>query len=255
MNNKKILIIASNYGLWAEELQAPWDALKKAHFELTLATKTGKTPLPMKISMDPEMIDPKQNYRVNPPEVVKRVYEILNQGEWDHAIKISDADMDDYDSLVMVGGPGSPLDLTGNPFLHALLLKAYQSKKIIGGLCYTIAALALTRDPSNNNKSIIWGKKVCAHPHAWDFDTDLSYDLVNTSGENKGTDLITPGFVFPLQYMVTGAVGETGEVLADEMANREKPCVSYDFPFVTGLSVESSIEYGNLLVKALNEKK
>jgi hypothetical protein len=24
----KILVIASNYGLWAEELQAPWDALK-----------------------------------------------------------------------------------------------------------------------------------------------------------------------------------------------------------------------------------
>lgn len=79
MTKKKIIVVASNYGLWAEELQAPWDALKKAGFELTLATKFGKTPLPIKVSMDADMIDPKQNYKVNPPEVVNRVNEILKK--------------------------------------------------------------------------------------------------------------------------------------------------------------------------------
>ena len=29
---KKVLIIATNYGSWGEELQAPWDACKKAGF-------------------------------------------------------------------------------------------------------------------------------------------------------------------------------------------------------------------------------
>ncbi|MBQ6976269.1 MAG: DJ-1/PfpI family protein, partial [Selenomonadaceae bacterium] len=37
----KVLIIATNYGSWAEELQAPWDACKKAGFEVTLATPQG----------------------------------------------------------------------------------------------------------------------------------------------------------------------------------------------------------------------
>ena len=37
----KILVIASNYGVWAEELQAPWDALNRAGHRLTLATYLG----------------------------------------------------------------------------------------------------------------------------------------------------------------------------------------------------------------------
>jgi putative intracellular protease/amidase len=250
---KKILILASNLGLWAEELQAPWDALSKAGFELTLATKSGKKPLPMKISMDPDMIDPKQNYNVNPLEVVDRVNELLENGEWDKAIKIEDADMEDYDAIVMVGGPGSPLDLTGNPFVHSLLLNAYKADKLIGGLCYTLAALALTRDPDNNHKSIIYGKNVVAHPHSWDFDMDFNYDLVNTTPDNKGTDLVTPGFVFPLQYMIEDAVGPNGTVLSDDTASRVKPCTAFDYPFVTALSVESSIAYGDLLVEQLSK--
>jgi putative intracellular protease/amidase len=103
----KILIIASNYGLWAEELQAPWDALKQAGHELTLATFLGKTPLPFKLSMDPEFIDPMLNIPMNPPELLTRVNEILDNGEWANTIKISDAKMADYDYLVLVGGPGA----------------------------------------------------------------------------------------------------------------------------------------------------
>lgn len=250
--SKKIICIASNYGLWAEELQAPWDALNKANYKVTLATKFGKTPLPMKISMDANMIDPKQNYKVNPPEVVNRVNEILESGEWNNPLKIEDIQMDDFDAIVLVGGPGSPLDITGNPFVHKLLLQAYQSNKIIGAICYTMAALANTRNPLTN-KSIIWGKKVCAHPHAWDFDSDLSYDLVQTTPQNNGTNLITQGFLFPLQYFIEDAVGSQGTVFAPENANRINSCVSFDFPFVTALSVESSVAYGNLLVEVLSK--
>jgi putative intracellular protease/amidase len=50
----KVLVIASNYGVWAEELQGPWDALRQAGHDLTLATYLGKTPLPGAISMDPD---------------------------------------------------------------------------------------------------------------------------------------------------------------------------------------------------------
>lgn len=248
---KKVLVIASNYGLWAEELQAPWDALKNAGHDLTLATYNGVTPLPIKVSVDTEMIDPKQNYKVNPPEVVDRVTQILADGDWNDAIKTSDAKMEDYDALVIVGGPGAPLDITGNPFVHNLLLDAFRNDKLIGAICYAVGALVFSRDDKNDNKSIIHGKTITAHPHAWDFDFDFQYDLVNASESNPGTDIKTPGFVYPLQYITEDAVGAEGKVISDAMANREKPCIAYDKPFVTGLSVESSIAFGRKLVEVL----
>lgn len=249
--SKKVLFLASNYGLWAEELEAPWNALKNAGFQNTLATFTGKTPLPLEISLDPSFIDPLQNYQVNPEDVVARTKIILENGEWDSPIKTSEAKMEDYDALVIVGGPGAAFDIAGNCFVHDLVLGAYKSKKIIGALCYAVAALAFTRDPDNDYKSVIRDKRVTAHPHSWDFDSNMGYSLVNTKEDNKGTDIITCGFAFPLQYMVEDAVGSREKVNTDEQANRANPCVEYDFPFVTALSVESSIAFGQKLVSVL----
>lgn len=250
---KKVLMLATNYGLWAEELQAPWDALRNAGgIEVTLATRMGKTPLPFFLSMDPDFVDPLQNYKVNPADVVNRVNEILDTGEWDNPIKIEDADMDDYDALVIVGGVGASLDLNGNKKVHNLVYKAYKSGKIIGGLCYAVGAFVWTRDPENGNKSVLYGKKVTAHPASWDFDVDMPYTLVRATPDNKGTDLVTSGFVYPLQVIVEDAVGPDGEVFSDPTTNREKPLVVYDHPFVTGLSVESSIPFGRKLVEVLS---
>jgi len=251
--SSKVLILASNVGLWAEELQAPWDALKKAGFEVILATKQGKTPLPITVSMDPDFIDPMQNYPMNPPEVVNRVKDILVSGEWDNPIKLDDADMNNYDALVVVGGPGAALDLTGNPKVHDLLLTAYKSNKIIGALCYGVGALVFSRDPDNGNKSIIYGRNVVAHPHAWDFSMDMDYPLYGATADNHGTDLVTAGFVFPLQHITEDAVGPNGSVLADSTANRGKPCLIYERPFLTALSVESSIAFGDKLVEILSK--
>ena len=248
---KRVLFIASNYGLWAEELEAPWNALAAAGFENVLATYKGMTPLPIAVSMDPEFIDPLQHYPVNPQPVVDRVNQLLETGAWDTPLKVSEAKMSDYDALVMVGGPGAPLDVTGNLSVHRLVLDAYKSGKTIGAICYAVAALALTRDPDNGNRSVIYGKRVTAHPVEWDFDFDVPYPLVRETPQNKGSDIVTPGFVFPLQRMVEDAVGDASKVLADPTTNRDKPLVAYDPPFVTGLSVESAIAFGRKLVEVL----
>lgn len=248
---KRILVVASNYGLWAEELQAPWDALKAAGHELQLATFRGVTPLPSVMSLDPDFIDPQQGVAMNPQSVIDRVNEILDTGEWDNTIRTADAKMDEYDALVMVGGAGSALDIVGNMDVHRLVLQAYQGNKTIGALCYAVGALAFTRDPNNENKSVIRGKRVAAHPHAWDFTGDLAYDLVRTTPANPGTTIITNGFVFPLQYLVQDAVGSSDLVSSDPKTSRERPCVVHDAPFVTALSVESSAAYGKKLVEVL----
>jgi putative intracellular protease/amidase len=247
----KILMIASNYGLWAEELEAPWDALKQAGHDLTLATYRGRTPLPGILSMDPDFVDPQQHIHMDTPELITRINEILDTGEWGSPIKTEDARMDDYDALVIVGGHGCALDIAGNGLVHSLVLQAYRTGKTIGALCYAVAALAFTRDPDNGYKSVIYGKSVTAHPHAWDFTGPLGYDLVRATPENPSLNLVTSGFVFPLQYMVEDAVGPDGVVHSDPTTSRENPSVVWDAPFVTALSVESSEAFGAKLVEVL----
>jgi putative intracellular protease/amidase len=251
----KILIIASNYGVWAEELQGPWDHLKQAGHDLTLATYLGLTPLPGVISMDPEFVDPMQKVKMNPPELIARINQILDTGEWDSPIRTRDADMAQHDALVVVGGAGSALDVAGSGLVHRLVLQAFHSGKTIGALCYAVGALALTRDPANGMRSVIYGKHVTAHPHAWDFVEDLEYDVVRPTSDNPRLQLKTSGFVFPLQYLVQDAVGPDGSVAADPSTSRERPSVIYDPPFVTGLSVESAQAFGRKLVDVLAGRK
>ena len=248
----RVLMVASNVGLWAEELQAPWDALRGAGAELTLATHQGRTPLPLAISMDPAMIDPKQNYLVNPPEVVARTAELIHSGEWGRASRIDAVTMDGFDAICVVGGPGAALDLTGNMFLHRLLLAAYTAGKPIAAMCYAVGALVWTRLPATGpglGRSLIYGRRVTAHPHAWDFDTDMDYRLWEPTADNPGATLVTPGFAYPLQPIVEDAVGPDGQVVADASANRTSPCVVVDGNLITALSVESSIAFGEACVR------
>lgn len=250
---KKVMFVASNYGLWAEELQAPWDAIKKAGYSATLATYKGLTPYPLAASLDKNFIDPVQNIATNPPEVVDRVNEILDNGEWDNPLKITDINLDGYAALVVVGGPGASLDIAGNPNLHDVILDAYKRGMIVGGLCYAVAALCFTRDPDDKFHSIVCGKTIAAHPHAWDFYTDMGYDLVRTTPANHGTDLVSPGFVYPLQHMAEDAVGPNGKVEFDLHATHDKPFVRVAGRIVTAQSAESSLAYGNAIVSLLQQ--
>ena len=250
---KKVLLVAPNYGGWGEEQAAPWDILRKAGFEVTLATPRGKKPLPFEISVDPDFVDPIQNYHTNPPEVCERVKELINGDEWENCIKINDAKMSDYDAIALTCGPGAILDVNGRKHIHDMILEAVKDNKIVGALCYSVAALIFTRDPDNDYKSVIYGKKVTAHPRAWDFHDDLPHDgLYGITEDNQPTNVVTTGFIYPLEDIARDAVGPDGEVAFAENASRENPSVVYDHPFVTGCSVESSIAYGEKLVEVIN---
>ena len=248
---KNVLIAATNYGVWAEELQAPWDILNGAGHNVTLTTNQGKKPLMLEVSVDPTFVDPIQNYPTNPAEVCERAKELQRGEEWAHPVKFADAKMADYDALVLTGGLGAMLDMANNAALHKLLLDAFHTDKLIGALCYSVATLVFARDPKNDYKSIIYGKKITAHPRAWDFDFDLTYGLLEPTPDNAGTDVVTPGFLYPLEDLVRDAVGPSGECIAVAAANRENPRVEFDWPFVSGTSVESSIAYGEKVAEVL----
>jgi putative intracellular protease/amidase len=250
-NPKNVLVVASNYGFWGEELQAPWDALANAGHNLTIGTPQGKKPLPLTISVDPDFVDPIQNYNVNPPEVCDRIKELTNSGVWDNPVNLADVKMSDYDAIVLAGGLGADLDLVNNTQLHRLIAEALEQDKLVGAMCFAVGSLITTRDPSNGFKSIVYGKNITAHPRAWDFKDDVTYDLWQATTDNAGTNLVTPGFVVPLQDLAEDAVGPNGKVFSDPSTSRDKPSVVYDWPFVTACSVESSIAYGEKLTEVL----
>ncbi|MGM0438309.1 MAG: type 1 glutamine amidotransferase domain-containing protein [Bacillota bacterium] len=253
--SKKVLVCATNYGTWGEELQAPWDALNAAGFDVTLATPQGKKPLPLEVSVDPEFFDPVIETHVNPPEVCDRIKELVDSDQWADPLTFKEANMDDYDAIVLTGGLGAMLDMANDYNLHRLILAAFRSNKLIGSLCYAVAALAFLREPKMDYKSIIYGKQITAHPRAWDFygpEYAFTYDLYQETEDNKATDVVTPGFLYPLEDLVRDAVGPDGACIARIDASREDPEVHCDWPFVTGTSVESSIAYGDMLVEVLN---
>lgn len=255
---KKVLVCATNFGVWAEELQAPWDELVKAGFDVTLATPQGKKPLPLKISVDPDFIDPMleaipgANPKVNPLSACKRTKELVNGDEWANPIKLEDAKMSDYDAIVGTGGLGAMMDLAPNKYFKGLIYEAYQTNKLIGTLCYSTAALLFTRDPKDAYNSIVKGRKIACHPRAWDFEDNVTLDLWGATEDNKGTDAVYSGFLYPLEDIGRDAVGPGGLCIGDPDATRDNPRVIVDWPFVTGNSVESSIEYGKVIVDILN---
>jgi putative intracellular protease/amidase len=255
MTARRVLFIASNYGVWNEELQAPWDILTRAGHQLAIATPRGKKPLPLAASMDPDFIDPVQNYRVNTPEACQRMAELIASDVWSAPLTIAGARASEYDVLVMVGGLGADLDLANNPDLHRLILDFYREGKLICAICFAVGALVFTRDPQNGYHSLIYRRQITAHPRDWDFMAKTGYQLYQAIEDNRGTDLITPGFVIPLQDVATDAVGPEGQCFSDPRTNREHPSVVYDFPFITACSVESSIAFGEKIIEVLSRQE
>ena len=147
--------------------------------------------------------------------------------------------------LVLVGGPGAPLDITGNPTVHRLVEKAYGDEKIIGALCYAVGALVWSRWPDNRGKSI---------------STAGRWSPIHANGTSPATCRIpstarartTPAPTSSPRASCTRSPsssrtrsGADGKVISDPTASREHPLVIYDHPFVSALSVESSSAFGD----------
>jgi putative intracellular protease/amidase len=260
----KILALASNMGLWAEELQAPWDLLTADGQQIQLATFKGITPLPLAFSMNPASLDRKLGTPIVPQHVFERTKALLESGAWDNVIKIgTDAsgasqltgpEMADYDAIMIVGGQGAAVDLCGNHKVSKLLVDAWQQDKLIGALCYGVGALAWARQPDDYRHSIVHGRTIVAHPKEWDYDMQIYYTLYNATPENPSPDFQTPGFLFSLRAVMEDAVGPNGTVISPPETTRDHPCVHYDHPFVTALSVESSQAFGEKFAEVLRSR-
>src|SRR4029079_19831285 len=67
--SKKILVVLSEWGYWGEELVGPLEAFEEAGYSVDFMTPTGKRPVAIGVSMDPDYVDPPPGRSVTSKEM------------------------------------------------------------------------------------------------------------------------------------------------------------------------------------------
>jgi putative intracellular protease/amidase len=272
MASKRVLIALSERGFWVEELVKPVDRLVEAGIDYDFVVATGKSlPFPDPASLDHTYVDPPLNRPVTTPELAERG----RTTNWDEVFKDRVALTDfmpvrpylntdvhylqaleqyyidrkkawerieGYDALLLVGGGGACVDMANNNRLHDLILGFYYADKPIAAECYTVTALAFSRE-LDSRTSILKNRHVTGHTMEYDY----------TAGWAVWTGTEFYSFESPpyaLEYILRDTVQPDGQF----HGNVGRPTsVIVDHPFLTSRSVESSDECGVMLVKMLNE--
>jgi putative intracellular protease/amidase len=264
--SKKILILLSEYGYWAEELLGPLDASERQGYEVVFATPTGKRPHALPPSLDPGFVDPPLGRSVTTAEVAvvagrldgsDRLDNPLNLAEWlperpyyseQNYLRAIEAyyrdlagvaeDVQQYDALVIVGGSGPIVDLANNGRVHELILAFLRADKPILAECYGVACLAFARD-WEDRASIIWGRHVTGHCKEYDYKDGTGFVGVEF---NMGPP------PYPLEYILRDATGPDGRYHGNV---GHESSVIVDYPFITARSTPDSYPAGEKLVEVL----
>lgn len=267
---KKILTILSEWGYWGEELVGPLEAFDAEGYYVDFATPMGKRPIALPPSMDPYFIDPPLGKPVVSQEMAEKVKQLDDpkNPRLDNPIVLSkwlpdrpywsspkflremeayykavdevQKDLEQYDTLLIVGGSGPIIDLANNHRVHELILSFYRMGKPIAAECYGVTCLAFARD-LGDRKSIIWGKHVTGHCK--------EYDYLDGTGF-VGTDINMGPPPYPLEYILRDATGPDGQYHGNV---GKEISVIVDYPFITGRSTPDSYMTGKKLVEVLEQ--
>ncbi|GAB97957.1 putative intracellular protease/amidase [Kineosphaera limosa] len=265
--NKKILAVLSNHGYWGVELTGPALPLQRAGYEITYVTPTGDRPIALPPSYDPDYWDPPLGTNVTTPADAAEVKEFMGRAELDNPIDLSawyperpyfsapdflraleayntrlrelEAELHQYDAILLVGGSGPIVDMVNNQRVHDLVLGFYRLGRPIAAICYGVAVLPMARD-FNERRSIIAGKHVTGHC--------IEYDYHDGTGF-IGTDFNMGPPPYCLEFMLSDAVGPQGQY----HGNFGKPTsVIVDYPFLTARSLQCAHEFGEQFVNVLD---
>jgi putative intracellular protease/amidase len=268
---RKILTVLSEWGYWGEELVGPLETFDAEGYQLDFATPNGKRPVALTVSMDSTFVDPPLGRSVVSEEMAQKVKALddLNNPRLDNPKnlkqwlperpywssptflremeqyyrkldEVQQKDLQQYDSILIVGGSGPMVDLVNNQRVHDLILSFYQMDKPIAAECYGVACLAFARD-IGDRRSIIQGKHVTGHC--------LEYDYKDGTGFMV-TDLNFGPPFYPLEYILRDATAPNGQYhgnLGHEIS------VIVDYPFITGRSTPDSYATGEKLVEVLEK--
>jgi len=273
---RRILVALSEWGFWGEELIGPLDEFDKAGYGVDFVTPTGKRPVAIGVSKDPDFIDPALKRPVTSPEVAAKTAEIddpdtergkrldnpINLSQWfperpywaaPNFVRAMEAynrqrsraeeEIAKYDALLIVGGSGPLVDLANNQRLHDMILGFQRAGKLVAAECYGVACLAFARD-IEDRKSIIWGKRVTGHC--------IEYDYKDGTGFMRGRDDPLPFNMgpppYPLEFILRDSTGPEGQYIGNF---GEETSVIVDYPFVTGRSTPDSYLTGQKIIEVL----
>lgn len=267
--SKNVLIILSEYGFWGEELVGPLETFDAAGYAVSFATPTGRRPVALPPSMDPEYIDPPLGRSVTSPTIAQKVRTLDKSTRLDNPLNISELMparpyfsshnlireleayykavdaaqqgwLAPYDALLLVGGSGPIVDLANNQRVHDIILSFLKAHKPIGAECYGVACLAFARD-WESRQSIIWGKHVTGHCK--------EYDYMDGTGF-VGVDFNMGPPPYPLEYILRDATGPEGAYIGNF---GKETSVIVDYPFITGRSTPDSYLTGQKMVEVLEK--
>jgi putative intracellular protease/amidase len=267
--SKRILMILSEWGFWGEELIGPLETFDDKGYDVDFATPTGKRPVALPPSMDPDYVDPPLGRSVTSPEMAEKVRAIDSSPRLDNPISLKELLperpyhsssnflreqeayykeldragqelTDKYDAICLVGGSGPIVDLANNQRVHDVILTFYRADKPIAAECYGVTALAFARD-QEDRKSIISGKHVTGHC--------IEYDYKDGTGF-MGTDFNMGPPPYPLEYILRDATAPGGAYHGNY---GKETSVIVDYPFVTGRSTPDSYLTGQKVVEVLED--
>ncbi|MGE0785462.1 MAG: type 1 glutamine amidotransferase domain-containing protein [Sandaracinaceae bacterium] len=191
---KKILTVVTNAatltltdgtdypsGYWAEELAVPYALLRKAGYELEIATIGGKTPTVDATSLDPELMKWVRPYGT-------QVDDAANARAWRDTIdSISDLrrpkdvgairrdDLAGYAGIYIPGGHGCMEDMPSSPAMTRLLLHALALDLPIASVCHGPTAFLAPRDAAG--ESPFAGYRMTCFSHVEEFATRINGKL------------------------------------------------------------------------------
>ncbi len=201
---RKVLVAASENGVWASELTVVASLLLAAGYEVVVATETGKPPHILSVSLDPEFVDGALGLRVvsrpeaelaqrfldpstregqllhsasivnltdliRPPLVVdylERPRKTMH--EFAVGIRAIGRRALDYDALVIAGGSGAVAGFSMNGGLQHLILAFDRLKKPIVAQCNGVFALVHAIDPTTR-ASILRNRFATTHSRTHEY--------------------------------------------------------------------------------------
>jgi putative intracellular protease/amidase len=224
MSVRYVLFVATNAavigpnkrptGFFFPEIAHPFEALDEAGIAVEFASPLGGKP--PEDGFDGE--DPAQTAFLN-----SKAYRRLSRSR-----KLSEVDVLDYDAVFFPGGLGPMVDITGNPEVQALVLRAWNAGRIVAAVCHGPSAfLGVILD---EGVPLVRGRKLTSFSTAEEdgyAHDDVPFDL-------------------------EGALREEGAVF--EATDPWQPKLVVDGRLITGQNPQSGAVVGEALVEALGKQ-
>ena len=209
-------------GYWAEELVESHRVLREAGHTVRIATPGGTKPTVDQVSLAPES--------AGSPEKAAAFTQYISfiDAELSSPLVLADADISEYDAVIMPGGHGPMADLAFDKDLGRILIAADNDGKIIAPFCHGPAGLLSAE--TENGDFVFAGRKLTV--------------FTDEEEMNGGTGENTPWFVEDV-LRNKGAEVESGPAWSSFVVR--------DRNLISGQNPQSSEDVAKAVLSALAE--